>query len=127
MKSIAKIFVLILLPVICRAQTDQNYPDSMQTALRNATNDTMRMDINRKLGFFHQDSDAGKALVYHAAQLALAKKLQLKIWEADAYQQIAYCNTTLYKLPAGYENYMQGLKIAEDPAAATNGWGYSNF
>ena len=127
MKSIAKIIALILLPVICRAQTDKNYPDSMQTALRNATNDTIRIDINRKLGFFHQDSDAGKALVYHEAQLALAKKLNLKIWEADAYQQIAYCYTALLNLPAGYENYMQGLKIAEDPAAATNGWGYSNF
>ena len=127
MKSILKIIALILLPVLCRAQTDQNYPDSMQTALRNATNDTMRMDINRKLGFFNQDSDAGKALVYHGAQLALAKKLQFRIWEADAYQQIAYCYTILYNLPAGYENYMQGLKIAEDPATATNGWGYSNF
>jgi signal transduction histidine kinase len=99
----------------------------MQTALRNAKNDTMRLDINRKLGFFHQDSDPAKALPYHESQLALAKKLQLKIWEADAYQQIAYCNTALYKLSAGYENYMQGLKIAEDPATATTGWGYSNF
>ncbi|HSR61660.1 MAG TPA: tetratricopeptide repeat protein, partial [Robiginitalea sp.] len=96
-------------------------------ALRNAANDTVRLDISRKLGFYHQDSQADSALVYHTRQLELAKKLNLKLWEADAYQQIGYCYLNLDNLPVAYENYMQAMKMAEDPSTADNGWGYENF
>ena len=115
------------MPFLTAAQVGKKYEDSLLTALSHAANDTVRLAINRKLGFFHQDADAAKALVYHEAQRDLAKKLQLKLWEADAYEQIAYCNTFLMKLPAAYENYMLALKIAENPSTAANGWGYSNF
>ena len=117
----------MLVPLMAGAQDEKKYEDSLLNALTKADNDTVRLHINRELGFFHQDGDQNKALIYHEAQRALAKKLQLKIWEADALQQIAYCYTTLYKLPAAYENYMQALKIAEDPGTAIKGWGYSNF
>jgi two-component system NtrC family sensor kinase len=127
MKSVLKIFVLFLFPVLAVAQDEKNYEDSLLTVLKNAANDTIRMDINRKLGFYHQDSNRDTALVYHQAQLALAEKLKLKLWEADAYQQIAYCYSYKFQLSEAYENYMQALKIAENPANAANGWGYSNF
>ena len=117
----------MLVPLMAGAQDEKKYEDSLLNALTKADNDTVRLHINRELGFFHQDGDQNKALIYHEAQRALAKKLQLKLWEADALQQIAYCYTTLYKLPAAYENYMQALKIAEDPGTAIKGWGYSNF
>jgi signal transduction histidine kinase len=127
MKLLFKIFFLILLPGLALAQNDQRYEDSLLTALKNAPNDTVRMDINRTLGFYHQGSDVGKALVYYEAQLALAKKLNINLWEADAYQQIGFCNTRIFKLTLAYENYMQALKIAEDPSSAANIWGYSSF
>ena len=127
MKSVLKIFVLFLFPVLAVSQDEKNYEDSLLSALKNAANDTIRMDINRKLGFYHQDSNRDTALVYHQVQLALAEKLKLKLWEADAYQQIAYCYSFMFRLSEAYENYMQALKIAEDPASAANGWGYSNF
>jgi signal transduction histidine kinase len=114
-------------PVLTRAQNEQNYLDSLLTALSNATNDSIRLDINRKLGFYHQDSEADTALFYHEWQLALAKKLNLKLWEADAYEQIAYCYLGLDNLPVSYENYLQAFRVAEDPASAVNGWGYANF
>ena len=127
MKSVLKIFVLFLFPVLAAAQDEKNYEDSLLSALKNAANDTIRMDINRKLGFYHQDSDRDTALVYHQVQLALAEKLKLKLWEADACQQIAYCYSNKFRLSEAYENYMKALRIAEDPASAANGWGYSNF
>jgi len=127
MKLLFKIFFLFLLPGLATAQDEQRYLDSLLTALKNAANDTIRMEINRTLGFYHQDSDGRKALAYHEAQLALARKLDLKLWEADAYQQIGYCNTGIFRLSVAYENYMQALKITKDPSAATNGWGYANF
>jgi two-component system NtrC family sensor kinase len=127
MKSVIKIFFLVALPFLASAQNEQNYKDSLLTALSNAANDTIRLDINRKLGFYLQNTMSDTALLYHQAQQTLAKKLDLKLWEADAYQQIAYCFTRLDNLPAAYENYMQAYKIAEDPTSATIGWGYSNF
>jgi two-component system, NtrC family, sensor kinase len=127
MKHIAGILILLLLPLLSQAQVGSSYQDSLITELNNAPNDTIRMDINRKLGFFYQDSETEKAEVYHMAQLDFAKKLQLKLWEADAYQQIAYCYNIRFNLPLAYENYMKALEIAEDPGAAQNSWGYSNF
>ena len=127
MKSVLKIFLLIFLPVLAQAQNEQNYEDSLKTALRNAVNDTIRLDINRQLGFYHQDSEPDTSLIYHQSQLVLAKKLNLKLWQADAFQQIAYCYFLLDNLPASFEFYMNGLKIAEDPTSAANDWGYFNF
>ena len=127
MKSILKIFFLLLMPGLAIAQAGQSYKDSLLTALSTAPNDTIRMELNRKIGFYYQDSKPDTAFVYHETQLALAQKLHLKLWEADAYEQIAYCYSSDFKLSLAYENYMQGLKIAEDPSSAANGWGYSNF
>jgi two-component system, NtrC family, sensor kinase len=127
MKSLIVIFFSIALPVLASAQNDQSYQDSLLIALKNAANDTIRLDINRKLGLYLQNSEIEPALIYHHAQQVLAKKHNLKLWEADAYQQIAFCYLGLDNLPAAYESYMQALKIAEDPSSAINEWGYSNF
>jgi two-component system, NtrC family, sensor kinase len=118
---------LLIMPIVSFAQFDQVYIDSLQTVLNNAANDTIRLEINRQLGFYYQDSDPGTALIYHQEQLRLSKKLNLKLWEADAYQQVGYCYRGLENLPASYESYMEGLKIAEDPSSSENGWGYHNF
>jgi signal transduction histidine kinase len=127
MKSIVKIFLLILLPGVALAQGEQRYQDSLLVALRNAANDTIRLAINRELGFYHQDIEAVTAIVYHKSQLALAQKLNLKLWEADANQQIAYCYSQTFQLPDAYEHYMKALRIAEDPSSSVNGWGFYNF
>ena len=127
MKSIAKIVLMMLLPIIANAQNPITYRDSLLTALRKAPNDTIRMDINRKLGFLYQDIEVKEALPYHKTQLKLAKKLNLKLYEADAYQQIAYCFKQNLNLSESYKYYLMAFKVAEDPTSATNGWGYSNF
>jgi two-component system, NtrC family, sensor kinase len=118
---------LLIMPIVSFAQFDQVYIDSLQTALNNAANDTIRLEINRQLGFYYQNSYCGIALIYHQEQLKLSKKLNLKLWEADGYQQVGYCHRQLDNLPASYESYMEGLKIAEDPSSSENGWGYHNF
>ncbi len=127
MKTSLKFFLIILMPWIALAQYDDDYVNSLKTELENAKNDTIKLEVNRLLGFYFQDSDADIALDYHLKQLKLAKKLNLKLWEADAYQQVAYCYRWLDNLPASYESYINALKIAEDPSSSQNGYGYSNF
>ena len=126
MRSILLI-ILVALPVLANAQKKQNYKDSLLTELSNAANDTIRLEINRKLGFYLQNTKPDSALLYHQAQQALGKKLNLMLWELDASQQIAYCYKWLGNLPAAFDYYTQALKKAEDPASAKNGWGYANF
>jgi len=127
MKSILKILAFIIMPLLAMAQNPITYRDSLLTALRKAPNDTIRMDISRKLGFYYQDTEARVALPYHKNQLKIARKLDLKLWEADAYQQIAYCYGQNINLTESYKNFLLALKVAEDPSSSKNGWGYSNF
>lgn len=127
MKTLLKFFIVILMPWMALAQYDDDYVNSLKTELENAKNDTIKLEINRQLGFYFQDSEADIALEYHLKQLELAKKLNLKLWEADAYQQVGYCYRWLDNLPASYESYVNALKIAEDPSSSGNGYGYSNF
>ncbi len=127
MKFVLRIIFLFLVPGFASAQDEQRYVDSLLTALKNAANDTMRMDINRQIGLYLQNGTPDIALPYHEAQLELAKKLKFKIWEADAYQQAAYCNRFLVNYPVSFEYYMKALKIVEDPASAANVWSYNKF
>nr|HQV06806.1 hypothetical protein [Chitinophagaceae bacterium] len=117
MKRKVKIFLLFLLPFAALAQDEKNYEDSLQSALERAANDTIRLELNRKLGFFYQDSNPRKALPYHESQLALAQKLNLQLWEADALEQIAYCHVSWSQteFADAYKNYISALKIVENP------------
>ena len=126
MKSVRSILVFLLFPFISLAQ-DSQYFDSLNHALQNTTNDTIKMDIYRNMGFYQQDGKLDSALYYHEKQLAFAKKLHLKLYEADAYEQIAYVKSWQGDISVSLKFYYEALKIAGDPKCAENGWGYSNF
>ena len=93
MKSLTRILIILLFPFISSAQ-DSQYFDSLNHALNNTINDTIQMDIYRNMGFYMQEGILDSALPYHVKQMELAKKLHLKLYEADAYQQIAYVKSS---------------------------------
>ena len=126
MKSVRSILVFLLIPFISLAQ-DAQYLDSLNYALLNTTNDTVKMDIYRNMGFYQQDGKVDSALSYHEKQLAFAKKLNLKLYEADADEQIAYVKSSQGDFAGALKFYYEGLNIADDPKCAENSWGYSNF
>ncbi len=106
---------------------DSQYLDSLNYVLQHTANDTIKMDTYRKMGFYLQNGELDSALYYHEQQLAFAKKLNLKLYEADAHEQIAYVLIYQMDLLKALENYNQALKIASEPNSAENGWGYANF
>ena len=126
MKSVRSILVFLLFPFISLAQ-DSQYFDSLNHALQKTTNDTIKMDIYRNIGFYLQDGKVDSALSYHKKQLALAKKLHTQLYEADAYEQIAWVKSWEGDISAALKFYYEALQIAGDPKCAENGWGYSNF
>ncbi len=125
MKSVIIILFLVL-PCVVLAQNSQ-YLDSLKYVLQHTANDTIKMDTYRKMGFYLQNGELDSALYYHQQQLSFAKKLHLKLYEADAHEQIAYVLRYKMDLPKALENYNQALKIASEPNSAENGWGYANF
>jgi two-component system, NtrC family, sensor kinase len=127
LKLLFNIILFFLLPLSVLAQDDSKVLRSLHTALINSSNDTVRMDIYRQFGFYFQKGKMDSSLYYHQLQLEIAKKLNFKLWEADAYQQIAYSYTWQYNLTAAFLGYSKALEIAEDPNSAEIGWGYSNF
>ncbi|HKK12600.1 MAG TPA: hypothetical protein VJ945_07190, partial [Flavobacteriaceae bacterium] len=126
MKKILYLLMLLTLPFYSSGQ-ESRYLDSLKQKLSTTSNDTIKMDIYRKMGFYLQNGHVGEALDYHKKQLEYAKKLNMKLYEADAYEQIAYVQLWNSDLSNAYDNYIKGLKIAEDPHSADIGWGYSNF
>ncbi len=126
MKKVKTILVLLFLPFVVSAQ-NSSYLDSLKQELRHTTNDTIKMDIYRNMGFYLQNGRVDSALHYHQQQLAYAEKLDMKLYEADAHQQIAYVLLWQNELPEALKNYTQALKIASEPNSAAIGWGYSNF
>jgi hypothetical protein len=110
MKSVRSTLFFLLLPFISPAQ-DSQYFDSLNYALLHTTNDTMKMDIYRNMGFYQQEGKVDSALYYHEMQLSLAKKLHLKLYEADAYEQIAYVKSWEGDISAGLKSYYAALKI----------------
>ena len=102
MKSLLKIFLLCLIPAFTIAQKDPTWgyvteqqADSLKHSLLSEKNDTLMMAAYRSLGFYYQDFIADSGLYYHEQQLALSKKLNRKLWQADAYSQAGYCLATL--------------------------------
>ncbi|MEZ5083260.1 MAG: ATP-binding protein [Bacteroidales bacterium] len=85
------------------------------------------MDIYRKMGFYLQNDKVDSALYYHQQQLIYAQKLNMKLYEADAHEQIAYVLLYQFDLPKAMEEYNHALKIASEPNSADVGWGYANF
>ncbi|CAN5374538.1 hypothetical protein BH11BAC3_BH11BAC3_42320 [soil metagenome] len=133
MKSIVRI-MLILLPVFANAQYDPTWgyinrqqADSLKHSLMIEKNDTMLMAAYRSLGFYYQESRLDSALFFHELQLKLAKKLDIKMWLADAYQQMGSVNIYLGNIIAGNESLAHAVEITSSEKNESSNWHYWTF
>ena len=113
MKSFKRILAILLFPFISSAQVSQ-YFDSLNHALHTTTNDTIKMDIYTNMGFYMQDGLLDSALPYHVKQMELAKKLHLRLYEADAYQQIAYVKSSQGDFAGALKSARPDDKVGRD-------------
>src|SRR5436190_8595787 len=82
MRRYFKIIFLLLLPVFVCAQPQQTQLDSLQLALKNAANDTARIDVYRRIANYYTEINRDSSLLYNAKSLSVAQKLGLKFAEA---------------------------------------------
>ena len=118
-----------MIPVLSIAQKDPTWgyvtaqqADSLKRSLLKEKNDTLKMAAYRSLGFYYQDFKADSGLYFHEQQVVLAKKLKMKLWQADGYSQAGYCLVTLNDYMKGYEYHAEAMKLAADEKNASDNW-----
>jgi two-component system, NtrC family, sensor kinase len=115
------ISLLLFLLVVAEAQPQQNKLDSLHSALQNAANDTIRMDVLNGLGSYYYNSNIDSLEFYLERSLSVAQKLNLRLYEAGILgAQAGHYAWSNY--PKALELSLQALKIAEDPASEKNTW-----
>ncbi len=118
-----------MIPALSIAQIDPTWgyvtkqqADSLKHAVQTEKNDTLKMAAYRSLGFYYQDFIADSGLYFHEQQLALSKKLNRRLWQADAYSQAGYCLVTLSDYMKAYEYHSEATKLAEDEKNESDNW-----
>jgi signal transduction histidine kinase len=131
------IFILFFTVFISSVATAQNNPywqeptgnqaDSLKIILTVTKNDTLRMYVNRQLGLYYQEIKRGVALSFFEEQLKLAKKLNQKIWEAEALSRIAYSSSLLQNYSGSFKNLLLAREIASDAGYEKDFWNAKLF
>jgi len=129
MKTFAKLFLLCLIPAFSMAQIDPTWgyvtaqqADSLKRKVQTEKNDTIKLAAFRSLGFYYQDFKPDSGLYFHEQQLVLAKKLKMKLWQADAYSQAGYVFNLLGNYLKSYEYHKEATELASDEKNEADDW-----
>ncbi len=121
MKIFIKLLLLLLLPVFVLSQSQQKL-DSLHIALRNASNDSIRMEKYQELHWFYQEVNRDSAMFYCDQALPIAKQLKLSLHEANILDGKGYMFMHLGNYPKSLETFLLALKIAEDPSSENDNY-----
>ncbi|MBL0233389.1 MAG: hypothetical protein IPQ08_06960 [Chitinophagaceae bacterium] len=134
MKSMLKLYLLILFPVFSMAQVNplfleptKKQADSLRFVLNKGLNDTLRMAAYRELSLYYLDINSDSALFYVEKDIPLARKLKLKLWEADALDLIGVITSNQGNYVKSLKSYNGALQIAESRECEKNIWNISKF
>ena len=123
-----------MLPFYSKAQVNPLYieptkrqADSLQIELKKEMNDTLRMAAYRELALYYLDINTDSALFFVEKDLPLAKKLKLKLWEADAFDLLALTSNNQGDFVKSLISYNASLQIAESRESEKNIWNISKF
>jgi two-component system NtrC family sensor kinase len=129
MKLIFKLILVLAFPVCVNAQSELYFKtwtngqaDSLRQVLDKTSNDTLKMFVYRCLGFHYQEKDRDSSFYFHSRQLAMARKLKMKIWQGDALDLTAWVLAYLKNYSLSVEYFLEGIKILEDKDCEKNIW-----
>jgi signal transduction histidine kinase len=128
MKLYTKLLLLMLMPVMARAQ--QSYSDSLKRALASAKTDSARYSTLGDLTYYYAQANLKTALKYVDERLLITRRN--KDHELDESATLLMKGFLLLlsgKYTESLPNLEQALKIAEDPANTGKAWareGYPN-
>ena len=132
--KVIKIFLFVWLPFFSMAQVNPLYieptkkqADSLLVELKKEINDTLRMAAYRELALYYLDINADSTLFFVERDLPLAKKLQLKLWEADALDLMAIVLSSQGNFVKSLISYNAAFQIVESRESEKNIWNISKF
>ncbi|CAN5439625.1 hypothetical protein BH10BAC2_BH10BAC2_39140 [soil metagenome] len=110
----------MLLPFFIEAQ--QKQLENLHRVLKNAANDTLRMDAYHKLGVFYDDVNLDSSVYYGEKGISVARKLKLKLNEAEMLMITSFPLAQMGNYPQAFKMLMKALEITEDPSSENNTW-----
>jgi two-component system, NtrC family, sensor kinase len=122
MKSKLKIVALLSMPVFVVSQPQQIQLESLHLAMQNVANDTIRMDAYLKLGVFYDDVNLDSSVYYGEKGIAIARRLQLRLKEAEMLTNISFPLTKMGNYPQSLKVLKQALEITEDSSNEKKPW-----
>jgi len=132
--KLVKTILYILLPVFSMAQVNPLYleptkkqADSLRKVLDRNINDTLRMLANRELSLFYFDINADSAIYFIEKDLPIARKLKLKLWEADALDLKGIISSTQGNFVKAIKSMNEARQITESKECEKNIWNISKF
>src|SRR5688572_15779641 len=133
MRSVKATF-FIFLPLFAQGQVNplflepnKKQADSLQVVLRQNINDTLRMAANRELSLYYLDINSDSALYFIENDLPLARKLKLRLWEADALDLIGIIASNKGNYIRGIKSFQEAIMIAESKDSEKNIWQIAKF
>jgi signal transduction histidine kinase len=128
------LFFILIIPLMALGQNNPYWQeptaaeaDSLKMVLQSTDNDSVKMHINRQLGLYYQEIHRFTALEYFETQLELAKRLNQKVWEADALSGIGYVLSLIQNYPGSLNSLLAARDIASDPQAGKDLWNVYQF
>jgi signal transduction histidine kinase len=100
--------------------------DSLRQLLLQNINDTLRMAAYRDLAIYYLETNTDSSQFYIEKDLALAQKLKLKLWEADALDFLML-NTSGNNYVQSLNALNEALKIANNKECEKNIWHIEKF
>ena len=80
-----------------------------------------------ELAIYFAESKRDSCYYFSDQELVLARKLGFKLWEADALDLSAFVLWRLGNYPEALHKFLDGIKIADDPASEKRTWGLERF
>ena len=124
----------MLLPVFSLSQVNplfleptKKQADSLRNVLDQNINDTLRMAANRELSLFYLDINSDSAIYYIEKDLPLARKLGLKLWEADALDLLGIISSNQGNYVKAIKSINEAFHIVENKECEKNIWNISKF
>ncbi|HEX3385237.1 MAG TPA: hypothetical protein VHS53_08620, partial [Mucilaginibacter sp.] len=121
------------MPFFTKAQNGVYYipsakqADSVRKALSRTNNDTLKMSAYYYLSSYYTELNKDSAEYYGDLQLSMAKKLNQKLWAADACFQAGYITYGLGNYPKSLNRITEGLEITDDQGSEKNNWHVNVF
>jgi signal transduction histidine kinase len=120
MRPFIKILVLLLIPVLARAQ--QHLPDSISRALKSASNDSLRYRASIQAYLYFEEINRDSALYYVNQTLLLARKNDKQLLIARALASKGYQLTGSGHYAEALKNLLQAFSIAQNHKNASSSW-----